>query len=77
MRVCLVSPYDLTQDGGVQAQVRGLAAWLHSRGDEVRLVAPLIPEGAPGAAVGRVTRLRANRSVAPHITVPGDSRSDD
>lgn len=65
MRVCLVSPYDLTQDGGVQAQVRGLAGWLRSRGDEVRLVAPLLPEGEPGVAVGRVTRIRSNRSLAP------------
>ncbi len=65
MRVCLVSPYDLTRDGGVQAQVQGLAGWLRSRGDEVRLIAPLLPPGEQGAAVGRVTRVRANRSVAP------------
>ena len=65
MRVCLVSPYDLTQDGGVQAQVLGLAGWLRSQGDEVRLIAPLLPEGESGASVGRVTRIRANRSVAP------------
>lgn len=60
-----MSPYDLTQDGGVQAQVLGLAGWLRSRGDEVRLIAPSLPEGEPGASVGRVTRIRANRSVAP------------
>lgn len=65
MRVCLVSPYDLTQDGGVQAQVRGLARWLRDRGDEVQMVAPALADGDRGAAVGRVTRVRANRSVAP------------
>ena len=65
MRVCLVSPYDLTRDGGVQAQVRGLADWLTAHGDEVRVVAPLVPGNRPGASVGRVTRIRANRSVAP------------
>ena len=65
MRVCLVSPYDLTRDGGVQAQMRGLADWLRHRGDEVRMVAPVLGEGDTGAAVGRVTRVRTNRSVAP------------
>ena len=65
MRVCLVSPYDLTRPGGVQAQVRGLAGWLTARGDEVRIVAPALSEGDRGAAVGRVTRIRTNRSVAP------------
>lgn len=65
MRVCLVSPYDLTHDGGVQAQVQGLADWLIAHGDEVRVLAPLVPEGRPGTSVGRVTRVRANRSVAP------------
>lgn len=65
MRVCLVSPYDLTENGGVQAQVLGLAEWLGGRGDEVRLVAPALPEGQAGVSVGRVSRIRANRSVAP------------
>ena len=65
MRVCLVSPYDLTCDGGVQAQVRGLAEWLRHRGDEVRLVAPKLAEEDRGTSVGRVFRIRANRSVAP------------
>ena len=64
MRVCLVSPYDMTAEGGVQAQVRGLASWLRGAGDEVQMIAPALPMGHPGAAVGGVTRIRANRSVA-------------
>ena len=71
MRVCLVSPYDLTEPGGVQAQVRGLAGWLRGRGDEVRLVAPVLADGDRGAAVGRVTRIRTNRSVAPVTLASG------
>lgn len=45
--------------------MRGLANWLTGRGDEVRVVAPLLPEDVPGVAVGRVISIRANRSVAP------------
>ena len=71
MRVCLISPYDLTHEGGVQAQVLGLADWLRGQGDEVRLIAPLLPPGQPGVAVGRVVRIRANRSVAPISLSPG------
>ena len=70
MRVCLVSPYDLTQDGGVQAQVLGLAGWLMGRGDEVRIIAPRLPGGLEGVEVGRVVRVRANRSVAPICLSP-------
>ncbi len=71
MRVCLVSPYDLTHEGGVQSQVLGLADWLRGQGDEVRVIAPLLPKGRPGVAVGRVVRIRANRSVAPISLWPG------
>ncbi len=65
MKVCLVSPYDLTEPGGVQSQVLELADWLKSQGDEVRIVAPRLPGGLSGAEVGSVVRIRANRSVAP------------
>ncbi len=65
MKVCLVSPYDLTREGGVQSQVLGLAGWLSDQGDEVRIIAPALPKDRPGAAVGSVVRIRANRSVAP------------
>ena len=70
MRVCLVSPYDLTRDGGVQAQVLGLAGWLTATGDEVRIIAPRLPGGLDGVEVGRVVRVRANRSVAPICLSP-------
>ena len=70
MRVCLVSPYDLTQDGGVQAQVLGLAEWLAQQGDEVRVIAPRLPGDLMGVEVGRVVRIRANRSVAPICLSP-------
>lgn len=65
MRVCLVSPYDLTRDGGVQAQVLGLAGWLEEQGDEVRVVAPRLPMDRAGTEAGWVVRVPANRSVAP------------
>ncbi|MDE0673588.1 MAG: glycosyltransferase family 4 protein [bacterium] len=70
MKICLVSPYDLTRDGGVQAQVLGLAGWLRDQGDEVRIIAPRLPEDSDGVEVGRVVRVRANRSVAPICLSP-------
>lgn len=58
MRVALVSPYDLTVPGGVQAQVSGLGAELAARGHQVTML---------GAASTRVLRMRVNGSVAPLV----------
>ncbi len=40
MRIAMVSPYDLSVPGGVQAHVRALAAALRTGGDEVALLGP-------------------------------------
>jgi phosphatidylinositol alpha-mannosyltransferase len=73
MRIALVCPYSLSRPGGVQGQVRGLAAALTDAGHAVTVLGPddRYPVGPfPGAAtptmvVGGSTRVRANGSVAP------------
>jgi len=68
----MVCPYDLSVPGGVQAQVRGLAAALHRAGASVTVVAP----SASGRAaqekaaygfigVGKAIGITANGSKAP------------
>ncbi len=70
MRIGLVCPYDMGAPGGVQAQVRGLAAALIGLGHDVKVVAPGVVE----EDLGRVRRIRANRSVAPIALGPGIGR---
>lgn len=69
MRLALVCPYSLSVDGGVQAQVRGLAAALTALGCSVRVVAPadgpIAVNGADVEVVGPSVAVRANGSVAP------------
>ena len=48
----LVSPYDLSIPGGVQAQVLGLAAYLRSWGDNAVVIGPGLPDGVPGVDLG-------------------------
>ena len=74
MRVGLVSPYDLTAPGGVQAQVRDLADRLNLAGDEVTVVAPRLPDDVSGLEVGPVVRVPGNGSVAPISLMPGMRR---
>jgi phosphatidylinositol alpha-mannosyltransferase len=58
MRVALVCPYDMRIPGGVQNQVKELAAQLEGAGEEVFIVAP----GAPTHDLGETTAISANRS---------------
>lgn len=65
MRVCIVTPYDLSHDGGVNRHAQGLAGALRGLGHEVRVVGPAsgpVPEGCD--AVGGAIPIPANGSVA-------------
>ena len=65
MRICLVSPYDLSHDGGVNTHVRALAPALRDAGHQVRILGPAsgaVPRGCDGLP-GTVA-VRANGSVA-------------
>jgi phosphatidylinositol alpha-mannosyltransferase len=65
VRVCLVTPYDLSHDGGVNRHVRSLAEALRELGHEPRVVGPAsgeVPAGCDG--LPGVVPLRANGSVA-------------
>lgn len=65
MRIGLVCPYDLSKPGGVQSQVRDLATRLHGSGDDVRIIAPGLPEGVGGVDLGPTISFRGNRSRVP------------
>jgi len=68
VRVMLVSPYSLTEFGGVQGQVLGLARALRELGADARVIGPCDgPPPEPGVtSVGRsTTRWEANDSLAP------------
>lgn len=71
MRIAMVSPYALDVPGGVQDQVLGLAARLRERDHEVAVVGPMSEDGN----FGRVTRWRANGSVAPISLDPSGWRN--
>jgi phosphatidylinositol alpha-mannosyltransferase len=65
VRVCLVTPYDLSHDGGVNRHVRSLARELSGLGHSARVVGPAsgeVPEGCDG--LQGVVPVRANGSVA-------------
>lgn len=65
MRVCVVTPYDLSHDGGVNRHVRSLAGALRRLGHDVRVAGPAsggVPEGCD--ALGGAVPVRANGSVA-------------
>ncbi len=72
MRVGLVSPYDLSVPGGVQAQVLGLAAYLRAWGDDPVVIGPGLPDGVPGVDLGESISLPGNGSMVP---IAGDPRS--
>ncbi len=65
MRVCIVTPYDLSHDGGVNRHVLGLAGALRALGHEACVLGPAsggAPEGCE--IVGRAVPVPANGSVA-------------
>ena len=65
MRVCIVSPYDLSCDGGVNRHATSLARALGALGHEARVAGPAsgpVPEGCD--ALGRAVPVPANGSVA-------------
>jgi phosphatidyl-myo-inositol alpha-mannosyltransferase len=72
MRVGLVSPYDLSVPGGVQAQVLGLAAYLRKWGDDPVVIGPGLPDGVPGVDLGESISIPGNGSMVP---IAGDPRS--
>ena len=67
LRVAMVSPYSVSVQGGVQAQVMGLARELRRIGHEVRVLAPC--DGPPPepfvTPLGQSLPTSANGSVAP------------
>ncbi len=65
MRVCLVTPYDLSFEGGVNRHARSLARALAALGHEARVAGPAsgaVPEGCD--ALGGALPVPANGSVA-------------
>lgn len=65
MRIGLVCPYDLSEPGGVQAQVKGLARHLTTYGDEVMVLAPGLPRDLEGVDLGRSVSIPGNKSKVP------------
>ena len=71
MRVGLVCPYSLSEPGGVQEQVLGLARALHGLGHDVCVLAPgVVPSGHEATSVGHAFRFRVNGSTAPMAPYP-------
>ncbi len=65
MRICIVTPYDLSHAGGVNRHVQELAGALRSAGHHARVLGPAsgaVPDGCDG--VPGVVPVRANGSVA-------------
>jgi phosphatidyl-myo-inositol alpha-mannosyltransferase len=65
VRVCIVTPYDLSRDGGVNRHATSLARALVALGHEVRVAGPAsgaVPDGCD--ALGRAVPIAANGSVA-------------
>lgn len=65
LRVGLVSPYDLSIPGGVQAQVLGLARYLEGLGDRALVIGPGLPEDVDGVDLGTGIPVPGNGSMAP------------
>jgi phosphatidylinositol alpha-mannosyltransferase len=64
-RIGLVSPYDLSVPGGVQAQVLGLARYLQDQGQDVAVIGPGLPEDIEGVDLGSSISVPGNGSMAP------------
>jgi phosphatidylinositol alpha-mannosyltransferase len=65
IRVGLVSPYDLSVPGGVQAQVLGLARYLEDEGDHAVVIGPGLPQGVSGVDLGSSFSVPGNGSMVP------------
>lgn len=67
MRIGIVSPYSLTEPGGVQGQVLGLAKALRTHGHHVRVLGPCDgpPPDAGVTPLGLTVPTPTNGSVAP------------
>jgi len=75
VKVAVVSPYDLSHEGGVGRHVRALAAALAAEGHQAWVLGPAsgaVPEGCHG--VKGVVPIRANGSVA-RIGLLADARA--
>lgn len=71
MRVGMVCPYSLSEPGGVQDQVLGLARAVTRLGHGVVVIAPgEAPPGMTVESVGRTFRFRVNGSTAPMAPHP-------
>src|SRR5437016_72717 len=65
MKVCLVTPYDLSLEGGVNKHVFGLADSLRAHGDHVEVIGPksdAAPEGPSVTTFGGVVSIQHNES---------------
>ena len=65
IRVGLVSPYDLSVPGGVQAQVLGLARYLEGQGDRPQVIGPGLPDDIDGVDLGGSFSIPGNGSMVP------------
>ncbi len=65
LRIGLVSPYDLSVPGGVQAQVLGLARYLRGRGEAPLIIGPGLPDGIEGVDLGSSVSVPGNGSKVP------------
>lgn len=70
MRVGLVCPYSLSEPGGVQTQVIGLARALRALGHDVHVVAPGVVPHTEGTSAGRARGFPVNGSRAPMAPQP-------
>ena len=65
MRIGLICPYDLSEPGGVQAQVLGLGSALTSLGEDVSIIGPGLPPAVDGVDLGSSVSVPGNGSMAP------------
>jgi len=70
VKVGLVSPYDLSVPGGVQAQVLGLAGYLVNHGIEPTVIGPGLPAGVEGVDLGGSVTIPGNGSKVPIVIDP-------
>ena len=67
MKIVQLCPYAMDRPGGVQRNVRDLAAWLDQQGHETRIIAPPAPGARPKPA-GNLIELGQSRAFGTHGT---------